>query len=283
MKIKKILRKKTVIPAIFVITLLLIATNTTVKVSAAYPQKRAGHWTVYDSVNDRIIMYGGQTEANYVSYKTDTWAYDLNNNTWTRMSPESVPYQKISSKMAYDSESEKIINFGGTHAEDYSSNQTWIYDYLEDSWTNANPANTPRLRNTHAMAYDSESDIVIMFGGGLGKDYNPYGGQTGYNDTWAYDYNTNTWTNVTPAISPLGRGSSILTYDSESDKIVLFGGYHSPTILSSLDPTGEVYQRDTWTYDYNTNTWENVTPSTSPDPRKGVNMAYDSESDRIIL
>ncbi len=105
----------------------------------------------------------------------------------------------------------------------------------------------------------------------------------GYNDTWGYDYNTNTWTNITPSISPLGRSNSILTYDSESDKIVLFGGYHSHTVSAYYDPTGEVYQRDTWTYDYNTNTWENVTPSTSPDPRIGTNMAYDSESDRIIL
>ncbi|MHA1201118.1 MAG: Kelch repeat-containing protein [Candidatus Heimdallarchaeaceae archaeon] len=283
MKIKEILRKKVFTPAIFVITLLLIATNTTVEVSAAYPLKRVGHCMIYDSVNDRIIMYGGQPDATYVSYRTDTWVYDLNNNTWIKMSPESVPYQKTSSKMVYDSESEKLINFGGTHAENYLSNQTWIYDYLEDSWTNANPANTPRLRSSHAMAYDSESDIVIMFGGGIPKDYNPYGGNMGYNDTWSYDYNSNTWTNMTPSISPLGRQNSILTYDSESDKIVLFGGFHSPITSAYLDPTGEVYQRDTWTYDYNTNTWENVTPSTSPDPRIGFNMAYDSESDRILL
>ncbi|MHA1201119.1 MAG: Kelch repeat-containing protein [Candidatus Heimdallarchaeaceae archaeon] len=283
MKIKKILRKKTVIPAIFVIALLLIATNTTVKVSAAYPQKRASHDMIYDSVNDRMIMYGGRTGPNNADRVTETWVYDLNSNTWTIMNPESVPYQKTGSKMAYDSESEKLINFGGTHTEDYSSNQTWIYDYLEDSWTNANPTNTPRLRGGHALAYDSESDIVIMFGGGLGKDYNPYGGETGYNDTWAYDYNTNTWTNMTPSISPLGRGYSILIYDSESDKMVLFGGYHSPTSSAYYDPTGEVYQRETWTYDYNTNIWENVTPSTSPDPRLGTDMAYDSESDRILL
>jgi N-acetylneuraminic acid mutarotase len=283
MKMKKILRKKVFVPAIFVITLLLIATNSTVKVSAANPTKRVGHCSVYDSVNDRIIMYGGQTDATYVSWKTDTWVYDLNNNTWTIMSPESVPYQKTNSKMVYDSESEKVINFGGTYAEDYASNQTWIYDYLEDSWTNIDPPNAPRLRVGHTMAYDSESDIVIMFGGSIPKDYNPYGGNMGYNDTWGYDYNTNTWTNITPSISPLGRSNSILTYDSESDKIVLFGGYHSHTVSAYYDPTGEVYQRDTWTYDYNTNTWENVTPSTSPDPRIGTNMAYDSESDRIIL
>ena len=284
MKMKKILRKKVFIPAIFVITLLLIATNTTVKVSAAYPQKRQSHSMVYDSVNDRMIMYGGQTDATYVSWKTDTWAYDLNNNTWTIMSPESVPYQKTGSEMAYDSESEKLINFGGTHAEDYCSNQTWIYDFIEDSWTNANPANTPRLRSGHAMAYDSESDMVIMFGGGLpNEDYNPYGGLVQYNDTWAYSFNTNTWTNVTPAISPLGRNAANFVYDSESDRIVLFGGTHSPEKSAYLDPTGEVYQEETWTYDYNTNTWENVTPVYSPEPRFGSNMAYDSESDMLIF
>ncbi|MHA1418578.1 MAG: Kelch repeat-containing protein [Candidatus Heimdallarchaeaceae archaeon] len=283
MKIKKILRKKVFIPTIFVITLLLIATDTTVKVSAAYPLKRVNHWMSYDSTNDRIIMYGGQSDATYVSWRSDTWSYDLNNNSWTKMNPESVPYQKTSSKMVYDSESEKLINFGGTHAEDYSSDQTWIYDYLEDSWTNIDPPEGPTLRGGHCMAYDSESDIVIMYGGSVGKDYNPDGGQLNFNDTWSYDFNTNTWTNVTPSTSPPGRTSAKIVYDSESDRIVLFGGAHSPGTSYYLDPTGEVYQRETWTYDFNTNTWENVTPSTSPDPRIGFNMVYDSESDRILL
>jgi hypothetical protein len=38
------------------------------------------------------------------------------------------------------------------------------------------------------MAYDSESDRVILFGGCLG--------QTVWNETWAYDYNDNKWEKI---------------------------------------------------------------------------------------
>lgn len=44
--------------------------------------------------------------------------------------------------------------------------------------------------------YDSESDRAIIFGGSI-KNL-----EVGYNDTWSYDYNTNTWTNMSPATNP---------------------------------------------------------------------------------
>lgn len=64
--------------------------------------------------------------------------------------------------MAYDSESETIVQFGGMPQNDYSSNETWIYDYSTNTWTKADPANVPSMRSSNVMAYDSESDKVIM-------------------------------------------------------------------------------------------------------------------------
>jgi len=280
---KIILVKKQMYISIIIITTLFLASSLITTVSAAYPNQRIAHSMTYDVTNDRIIMYGGATTNSYVSYSTETWVYDLNTNTWALMSPESVPYQKIDARIAYDLESEKTVCFSGVNREDYVSDETWIYDYSADSWTNANPTTAPHLRSGHAMIYDSESDIIIMCGGGLAPDYNPYGGRTQFNDTWAYNTNTNTWTNMTPAISPLGRGSGRVAYDAESDRIVLFGGAHSAEMTYPEDPTGEVYQNSTWTYNYNTNTWEDVTPLVSPSPRYGHYMVYDSESDKIIL
>jgi len=128
------------------------------------------------------------------------------------------------------------------------------------------------------MAYDSESDIIIMHGGALDPPYNPYGGRIAYNDTWSYDYNTNTWTNITPAISPLGLCDAKMAYDIESDRIIMFGGYHNPWGTPYEDSTGEVYKKDTWAFDYNTNTWENVTPTVSPEPRIDHAIAYDYDT-----
>jgi hypothetical protein len=36
---------------------------------------------------------------------------------------------------------------------------------LANTWTNMNPSTHPGARSGHAMAYDSESDRVILFGG----------------------------------------------------------------------------------------------------------------------
>ncbi|MEE8199047.1 MAG: kelch repeat-containing protein [Thermoplasmata archaeon] len=134
----------------------------------------------------------------------------------------------------------------------------------EISWTNANPASAPSPRVLAGMAYDSESDRVILFGGRL-ADAND-------DETWAYDFNSNTWTNMNPSVKPLARNYPTMAYDSESDRIVLFGGQTEGGL------SGE-----TWAYDYNTDTWINMAPGAAPSPRSAAGMAYDAESDRIIL
>ncbi|MHA1515825.1 MAG: Kelch repeat-containing protein, partial [Candidatus Heimdallarchaeaceae archaeon] len=248
-----------------------------------YPSKRCYHSLVYDSINDRIIMFGGElARGDSTSYVFDTWAYDFNSNNWTKLNPTGDPYGAVVKDLAFDSESEMIISYGGFHAKDVSSNQTWVFDYTSNIWTKSNPSLVPGFRAEHAMAYDSESDVVIMFAGGIVPKYNPYGDFVQYNDTLAYDFNTETWTNMTPAVSPLGRSASKIAYDVESDRIILFGGYHYSGYPFD-DPTGAVYQKDTWAYDYNTNTWENITTTITPNGRIGFDMSYDLESDRIIL
>ena len=45
----------------------------------------------------------------------------------------------------------------------------------------------------HAMVYSAAADRVILFGGQVGWTEFEYTGET-----WTYELNTNTWTNVTP-------------------------------------------------------------------------------------
>src|SRR3989442_15890746 len=96
---------------------------------------------------------------------------------------------------------------------------------------NMSPAASPLARSHHAMAYDSGSDRVILFGG-----YSSCCGGIALGDTWAYDFNANTWTDMTPAVAPTSRESSAMAYDSQSDRVILFGGCggHNPTGASGL-------------------------------------------------
>ncbi|MFX1578453.1 MAG: Kelch repeat-containing protein [Promethearchaeota archaeon] len=223
---------------------------------------------VYDSESDRSILFGGWTE-DFTSLG-DTWAYDLNTNTWENKSPLSAPGIRGGHAFAYDEESDRVILFSGQESGASETlenwNDTWAYDYNTNTWENLEPINMPPPRLSAAMVYDSESDVCILFGG------IPDGGSF-VGDTWAYDYNTNTWTNMSPLVSPSNRVSS-MAYDIESDRVVLYGG--GGYIFWPL-----VMHTDTWVYDYNSNTWSEMTPADNP-LSMGM-ITYDEDSDVCVF
>lgn len=223
--------------------------------SSTFPSARAGSAMVYDSESDRVIHFGGHTG----SYSSETHVYDTTKNVWTKLYPASSPSGRSQHAMAYDSESDRVILFGGYNGEYLSD--TWSYDYNTNTWTMMSPESSPSARRAHAMAYDSGSDRIILFGGYNSGSYK--------SDTWTYDFNANSWTQLYPSQSPSARAEHAMAYDSESDKVILFGGYVG-------------YKSDTWAYDYDTNTWTQMSTS-YPYCRSMHGMAYDSESDRVIL
>lgn len=196
----------------------------------------------------------------------DTWSYDYNNNTWKGMNPIKRPPALTSVSMAYDSESDRVILFGGYNGASFL-NETWAYDYKNNTWTDMKPSKSPSVRYANPMEYDSKNDRVILFGGAdVSKNLN---------DTWAYDYNSDTWTNMVSIVGPSIRHASLMGYDSHSGRIVLFGG--------CISIASNQYFDDTWTYDYKNNTWKNVTAGTKPSARIGSGFAYYEQSDRIVL
>jgi len=169
--------------------------------------------------------------------------------------------------MAYDAESDRVILFGGGSENFIRLQDTWAYDLDTNTWTDMSPISSPSGRNVHAMAYDAQSDRVILFGGGIV-------GGTGASDTWAYDFNTNTWTDMSPISSPGSRILHRMVYDARSDRVILFGGLEFPA---------NVFYDETWAYDFDTNAWTQLSPSTKPFGRVCFAMAYDAESDRVVL
>ncbi|UCE10625.1 MAG: hypothetical protein JSW61_01475 [Candidatus Thorarchaeota archaeon] len=237
------------------------------------PVPRANLMMTYDIESDRVILYGGWTVPAPWEER-DTWAYDYNADTWTDMTTVDGPPKRSVSQLAYDSQSDRIVMFGGL--QDFTGGQnaadTWVYDFNINTWTETTPTTSPSARSAYSMVYDSESDRIILFGGFI------IGGGT-ENDTWAYDVNTNTWEEMNPAVAPETRYFSSMTYDVESDRVILFGGYYDETGPGGIQEV----MSDTWTYDYNSDTWMELFPSASPQARLGHSMAYDNESDRTVL
>ena len=265
------MRKRTIQAVLLALLLVTLLQTPVVAMSGSWTEMnstanmmptRADMFFIYDSQSDVVILFGGTTGPVTRTVFNDTWAYEYDSNTWTNMTTASFPSGRYGHQAAYHSGADRIIMFSGaTDAEHF--NETWSYDYDSNTWTDLNPSTMPPLRRYGAMAYDSESDKIILFGGVLAT-----GGTTG--DTWAYDYDTNTWENMNPVSAPSSRFYSLMAYDSESDRIILFSGV-----------TTHIYT-DTWAYDYNTNTWENMHPEEHGNHGSAA-MAYNTALDACVI
>lgn len=93
-------------------------------------------------------------------------------------------------------------------------------------------------------------------------------------DLWAYDYESNTWTERHPLASPPPHHFPVLEYVPTIDRVVLFGGFQQG--FASLF-------NDTWAYDYRRNRWKNLNPVNPPAPRAYHYMAFEPTTDRIVM
>ncbi len=180
---------------------------------AVHPNARQDGHLVYDSESDRVVLFGGRTTSG-ASY--ETWSYDLNNNIWEQMS--DAPMAMSFHALVYDSAYDRVIAFYG--------GVTMVYNFNTDTWEDMNPSPAPAANWGAMMAYDSERDSVVLYGG----DGGPY-------ETWEYDLNTDAWMQITTANLPGASDNVGLTYDSESKSVVLFGGQYLAT-----------YFDETWVY-----------------------------------
>src|SRR6267378_2281483 len=228
------------------------------------PTARENFATAYDSVADRVVLFGGYDGTSDGS--DETWAYYLESNLWSNLAPTVHPDSGWTHRAAYDSHAQRIIMFGGFDGVTGTvTNETWAFDLANNTWANRQPSDAPSVRSRQAMAYDVRADQVILFGG-LGQMYE--------SDTWAYDFARNTWTNLSPATPPPARRNAGMVYDSVADRLILFGG---------VDLSRQTIFNDTWSYDFNANTWTNLTPPTGPSGRYGFGFIYDPVADVCAL
>lgn len=166
------------------------------------------------------------------------------------------------------------------------------------------------------MAYDAARSEIVMCCGS--QVLAATGAQQ--NDTWTRGYLTG-WTAKSPARSLPIRALGAIGYDSDAQKVVVFGGNQngvpigdheawngstwiavtpvaSPTARHSAamvyDPVrgrmvlfggraGGIIAAQTWTYNDGTNTWTNVSPGTQPAGREYHTMVWDSVRERVVL
>ncbi|MCI4324338.1 MAG: PKD domain-containing protein [Thermoplasmata archaeon] len=134
------------------------------------------------------------------------------------------------------------------------------------AWQNITRAEpTPGGRNRAVFVEDPASKEVLLFGG-----YDALGaGWLG--DTWTISGAT--WTQLSPASSPVARSSASAAYDPGLGGVVVFGGYN----YYSAAP----YYNDTWLF--KDGNWTNLSGTVAPSPRSEASMAYDPALDELVL
>ncbi|MGD8472564.1 MAG: kelch repeat-containing protein [Anaerolineae bacterium] len=213
-----------------------------------------------DEGSHRAIVFGGGV----------TWAYDPAADTWEQMHPDAAPRNSPwGSEMAYDAESDRIVLFGGGRSPLDTQDETWVYDYDTDTWTQMQPEVSPPQRRYHGMVYVPEADRVLLWGGTTELDVPDL-------RVWAYDYNTNTWTpHEIPSDAPEQRAGFGLFYHPPSGRMFVFGG--TTELIEHM--SAEI----TWAFDYDANSWEALAPSENPGKRSYFQLTYAPSVDQAVL
>jgi len=136
-----------------------------------------------------------------------------------------------------------------------------INDNQHTAW-NLYQSDSNLVRRGMAAAYDSQRQVVVMFGGFDNQDNVD-------NETWEFDGTS--WQQVIPVHSPSIRFWHSMTYDNQRHVVVLFGGRNEQ---------GD-YFNDTWEYDGVD--WEQAAPLHAPVNRAGFGMTYDSCRQKVVL
>lgn len=185
------------------------------------PSRRAYCQAVYDSLNDRAVLFGGAdsvADGPPTGICGDTWALPFPGATaWIELTPTGTPPSpRAAGAAVYDRARQRMVLFGG-------------YDgtVLDDAFTlslGASPAwaplvtsgGPPPARAIPGVIYEAPQDRMVMFGG--------YDGAS-LNDVWALDLATAAWTQLSPTGGPPSpRQFPAVAYDPPRDRMVVFGG-----------------------------------------------------------
>lgn len=221
------------------------------------PQPRYLAAMAYDSARRVSVLFGGQWPV-----LGDTWTYDASAGAWTNRTPAGSPPARYSSAMVFDPFNGVCLLFGGGVAAGRVGD-TWAYNASTNAWTDLRPALAPPARSGHALAFDRQNRVAVLFGGSDGQNRA---------DTWTYDYARNLWTNVTPAVSPSARTGTSLVYDESHGLLVLFGG---------RDASGPL--NDTWLFEPRSSTWTNLKTPAAPGVRGTHGAIYDRAQNLTLL
>jgi hypothetical protein len=226
------------------------ATPSATKTAAASDTPEARFYSVMTDMPGRgVLMLGGEVGGPPGRFLPDLWSFDPGTG-WTQLAAEA-PGQPADA-FAYDSESNLAVWVN-------DKGETFFYDPASGTSGALETDDRPQETWGSRLAYDAQSDRLILFGGFDGSRYN--------DETWALDVNAGRWEQRQPDLSPPAQNFHTLAYSPAADRTILFGSI----------------AQGTWSYDYETNSWTDLAPKQGPVNVSYSSIVYDEVGERMIL
>lgn len=147
--------------------------------TATTPTQRSQHVMTYDAHRQRVLLFSGFLN-NPPFVENEVWEY--NGSNWSiAITGGSKPTPRTDATLVHDPIRGVSILFGG-NAGGGNLSDAWEWDGLRRLW-NPIPGgpSVPSSRSRHAMAFDVQRRVGVLFGGDNG------GGFSWTSDTWLYD------------------------------------------------------------------------------------------------
>src|SRR5207248_770118 len=121
------------------------------------PPARAAAQMTYDSVTQKVVLFGGFNGT----YLSDTWLWDGSTLQWTQATPQHHP-SAVTGPMLFPDPNGRADLFGGYDGHFY---QLTMWQWAGSDWTQLFPQTVPFARADAAVATNTSTGQVVMFGG----------------------------------------------------------------------------------------------------------------------
>lgn len=148
----------------------------------AVPSPRLGYEgaCVWDSKHHVLIRYGGHNQGGGGEQHSEVWTFDPITTEWILKEPNtSPPGVCCAQQNVFDTVGGSYIRFpafSGSHGwqwfrEIYMNNSSvWSYDLSANTWRDLRPLPEPHIRPLRCAAWDSDHQVIVVFGGEGGRD-----------------------------------------------------------------------------------------------------------------
>lgn len=226
--------------------------------SGTLPEPRRDHSLSSDGAG--LYLFGGRGDGTFA----DFWQYDPTAEAWTELAPTG-PSPRFGHNAAWHKLSNRLIVFGGQSGDGTFVNDLWTYDPATDLWTQLDSGSGPSPRYGAASALTVDGQLIVTHG---------FTDQGRFNDTWRYDFDAGTWTDISPpGQRPIERCLTRAAWTEVMDQhLLMFGGQtNDAPFLGDFWALAE--GRD----------WSEVVRVPHPGARNQYSMVYDATGHRIVM